>query len=147
MQINCQILRIIRHETTRSPLSSSAALFHNCNWHGVSRSTRCSVLRDMVEGWEAEPRPPLDKTHRLKRPEWAKESLDRFFSGVLWTDEMKITQWLWSKRPDGRAHGWISDGRRAPLWFRHQQGEGGVLVWKGSVKDELVGLFQVENGM
>lgn len=81
-------LRKIRHETTRNPLSSSAALFHNCNRHGVSRSTRCSVLGDMVEGWEAEPRPPLDKTHRLKHPELAKKSLDRFFKDFVdWWDE------------------------------------------------------------
>ncbi len=42
--------------------------------------------------------------------------------------------------PDGWAHGWITNGHRAPLWVRRQQGGGGVLVWATIIKDELVGL-------
>jgi len=40
--------------------------------------------------------------------------------------------------------GWISNGHRAPL---RQQGGGGVMVWAGIIKDELLGPFQVEDGL
>ncbi len=49
--------------------------------------------------------------------------------------------------PEGWARGWISNGRRAPLRIRHQQGGGGVLVWAGIIKDELVGPFWTEDGL
>ena len=55
---------------------------------------------------------------------------------------------------DGWARGWITNGHRAPLPVRHQQGGGGVLVlywqvlvWAAIIKDELVGPFQVEDGL
>ncbi|KAJ8374998.1 hypothetical protein SKAU_G00055780 [Synaphobranchus kaupii] len=48
---------------------------------------------------------------------------------------------------DGWARGWITNGRRAPLRVRHQQGGGGVLVWAAIIKDELVGPFRVEDGL
>ena len=48
-------------------------------------------------------------------------------------------------RPDGWACEWISNGHRAPLRVKRQQGGGGVLVWAGIIKDELVGPFQVED--
>ena len=72
-------LRRIRREATRNPLSSSAAIFHNGNLPGGSRSTRCSVLRDVAEVREAETRPPLNKKHKLKRQEWAKKYLKTDF--------------------------------------------------------------------
>lgn len=46
--------------------------------------------------------------------------------------------------PDGWARVWLSQGHRAPLRLRRQEGEGGV--WVGIIKDELVGPFWVENG-
>uniref|UniRef100_A0A3B4FRD4 Tc1-like transposase DDE domain-containing protein n=1 Tax=Pundamilia nyererei TaxID=303518 RepID=A0A3B4FRD4_9CICH len=49
--------------------------------------------------------------------------------------------------PDGWARGWIGKGQRAPVRLRRQQGGGGVLVWAGIIKDELVGPFQVEDGV
>ena len=49
--------------------------------------------------------------------------------------------------PDGWAGGWISNGHRAPLRLRRQQGGGGVLVWAGIIKNELVGPFRVEHGL
>ncbi|KAI3351297.1 hypothetical protein L3Q82_005846 [Scortum barcoo] len=48
---------------------------------------------------------------------------------------------------NGWARGWISNGHRAPLRLRRQQGGGGVLVWAGIIKDELVGPFRVEDGL
>ncbi|KAL4005186.1 hypothetical protein ACER0C_004899 [Sarotherodon galilaeus] len=38
-------------------------------------------------------------------------------------------------------------GQRAPVRLRRQQGGGGVLVWAGIIKDELVGPFRVEDGV
>ena len=49
--------------------------------------------------------------------------------------------------PDGWDPGWISNGHRAPLRVRRQQGGGGVLVLTGIIKDELVGPFRVEDGL
>lgn len=49
--------------------------------------------------------------------------------------------------PDVWARGWISNGHRAPLQLRQQQGGGGVLVWAGIIKGELVGPFWVEDGL
>ncbi|KAK7130479.1 hypothetical protein R3I93_019969 [Phoxinus phoxinus] len=48
---------------------------------------------------------------------------------------------------DGWARGWISNGHRAPLRLRRQQGGGGVMVWAGIIKDELVGPFRVQDGL
>ncbi|KAA8586919.1 hypothetical protein FQN60_000755, partial [Etheostoma spectabile] len=76
-------------------------------------------------------------------PDWAKKYLKTDFSKVLWTDEMRVTL----DGPDGWARGWISNGHRAPLRVRRQQGGGGVLVWAAIIKDELVGPFRVEDGL
>lgn len=133
----------IKRQTTRNPLSSSATVFQNCNLPGVFRSTRCQVLRDMAKVKKTETRPPLNKIHKLKRQDWAKKYLKTDFSKVLWTDEMKVTL----DGPNGWARGWISNGHRAPLWVRCQQGEGGVLVWAAIIEDEVVGPFRVEDGL
>ena len=139
-KLTAKDLRRNKREATRNPLSSSAAIFRNGNLPGVPRSTRCSVLRDMAKVREAGTRPPLNKTHKFKRQELAKKYLKADFSKVLWTDEMRATL-------DGWARGSISNGHRVPLRLRRQQGGGGVLVWAGIIKDELVGPFRVEDGL
>ncbi|KAI5088077.1 bloodthirsty [Silurus meridionalis] len=125
------------------PLATSLAIFQSCNITGVPKSTRCAILRDMAKVRKAESRPPLNKTHKLKRQDWAKKYLKTDFSKVLWTDEMRVSL----DGPDGWAHGWIGKGQRAPVRLRRQQGGGGVLVWAGIIKDELVGPFRVEDGV
>ncbi|CAJ0968398.1 unnamed protein product [Ranitomeya imitator] len=97
----------------------------------------------MAKVRKAEKRPPLNKKHKIKCQDWAKKYLKTDFSKVLWTDEMRVTL----DGPDGWARGWISKGQRAPLRLRRQQGGGGVLVWPGIFKDELVGPFRVEDGV
>ena len=45
----------------------------------------------MAEVRKAETRPPLNKTHKLKRQDWAKKYLKTDLSKILWTDEMRVT--------------------------------------------------------
>ncbi|XP_053323801.1 uncharacterized protein LOC128497662 [Spea bombifrons] len=81
----------------------------NCNLHAVSRSTRCSVLKDTVTVQKAETRPPLNV--KLKCKDWTKKYLKTDFTKLLWTNEMRVTL----DSPDGWARSWISNGHRAPL--------------------------------
>lgn len=101
--------KILEKNQTRSyqePLSSSAAIFHKYNLPRVSRSVRCSVLRDMVEGRKAETWPPLDKTHKSKCQEWAKKYL-RF---VNWSDESDSWWTRWTVPVVGSVTGWVETG-------------------------------------
>lgn len=50
-------------------------------------------------------------------------------------------------RPDGCARGWLTNGHRAPARGRCQQGGGDVVVWAAVINDELVGPFQVADGL
>lgn len=142
-KITAHELRKIKREVAKMPFATSSTIFQSCNVTGVSKSTRCAVLRDMAKVRKAEKRPPLNKNHKLKRQDWAKKYLKTDFSKVLWTDEMRVTL----DGPDGWARGWISKGQRAPIRLRRQQGGGGVLLWAGIIKNELVGPFRVEDGV
>lgn len=94
-------LRRFKWEAARNPLSSSATVFQNCNLPGVSRCTRCQVLRVK----KAETQPPLNKTHKLKCQDWSKKYLKTDLSKVLWTDKMRVTlDW-----PDRWARSWITN--------------------------------------
>ena len=81
-KLTAKDLRRIKREATRNPLSSSSVIFQNCDLPGVPRSTRCSVLRDMAKVRKAETRPPLNKTHKLKRLDWSRKYLKTDFSKV-----------------------------------------------------------------
>ncbi|KAJ1179529.1 hypothetical protein NDU88_004763 [Pleurodeles waltl] len=142
-KITAHELRKVKRAAATMPLATSLAIFQSCNITGVPKSTRCAILRDMAKVRKAERRPPLNKTHKLKRQDWANKYLKTDFSKVLWTDEMRVSL----DGPDGWARGWIGKGQRAPVRLRRQQGGGGVLVWAGIIKDELVGPFRVEDGV
>lgn len=45
------------------------------------------------------------------------------------------------------AHGWLTDGHRAPPGVRRQQGDAAVMVWAAISNDELVGPFLVADGL
>ncbi|KAI5609841.1 interferon-induced protein 44-like [Silurus asotus] len=142
-KITARELRKVKRAAAKMPLATSLAIFQSCNITGVPKSTRCAILRDMAKVRKAESRPPLNKTHKLKRQDWAKKYLKTDFSKVLWTDKRRVSL----DGPDGWARGWIGKGQRAPVRLRRQQGGGGVLVWAGIIKDELVGPFRVEDGV
>ena len=136
-------LRRIKREAARKPLATSRAIFQSCNMSEVPRSTRCSILRDLAKVRKAEKRPPLNKTHKTKRQDWAKKYLKTDFSKVFWSDEMRVSL----DGPDGWARGWITKGQQVPYRLRRQQGGGGILVWAGIIKDQLVGPFRVDDGV
>lgn len=54
--------------------------------------------------------------------------------------------WLLMVQIDGPVAG-SATGHRAPLRQRRQLGGGGVLMWAGIIKDELVGPFWVQDGL
>ncbi|KAI3358234.1 hypothetical protein L3Q82_003229 [Scortum barcoo] len=94
----------------------------------------------MAKVREAETRPPLNKTRKFKHHDWAKKYLKTDFSKVLWTDEMRVTL----DGPDGwpvAESAMMSTLTQTPARWRW------VLVWAGIIKDELVGPFQVEDGL
>lgn len=97
-------MRRIKYVTS-NPLSSTALIFQSCNFPGVPRSTRCSVLRDVARVRRAETRPPLIKT----RQDWGKKYPQTDFSKVLYIDEMTLNGL------DGWGHGRIINMHRAPL--------------------------------
>ncbi|KAJ1197141.1 hypothetical protein NDU88_001003 [Pleurodeles waltl] len=110
-KITAHELRKVKRAAATMPLATSLAIFQSCNITGVPKSTRCAILRDMAKVRKAERRPPLNKTHKLKRQDWAKKYLKTDFSKVLWTDEMRVSL----DGPDGWARGWIGKGQRAPV--------------------------------
>ena len=136
-------LRQVKRELTRNPLATSSAIFKACELTHLSRSTRCSILRDMGAVKKAQKRPPLNTKNQQKRLEWAQTYLKTDFSHVLWTDEMRVTL----DGPDGWARGWVMDGQQAPVRMRRQQGGGGVMVWAGIIGNEVVGPFRVAEGV
>lgn len=90
-KITAHELRKIKREAAKMPLATSLAIFQSCNVTGVSKSTRCAILRGMAKVRKAEKRPPLNKKHKIKRQDWAKKYLKTDFSRVLWSDEMRVT--------------------------------------------------------
>uniref|UniRef100_A0A3P9ASB2 ST8 alpha-N-acetyl-neuraminide alpha-2,8-sialyltransferase 6 n=1 Tax=Maylandia zebra TaxID=106582 RepID=A0A3P9ASB2_9CICH len=78
-KITAHELRKVKRAAAKMPLATSLAIFQSCNITGVPKSTRCAILRDMAKVRKAERRPPLNKTHKLKRQDWAKKYLKTDF--------------------------------------------------------------------
>ncbi|KAJ0001021.1 hypothetical protein NQD34_006041 [Periophthalmus magnuspinnatus] len=119
-----QELRKIKREAATMLFATSSAIFQSSNVTGVSKSTRCSILRDMAKVRKAEKRPPLNKRHKIKPQDWAKKYLKK----VLWSDEMRVSL----DGPDGWARGWISKGQKAPLLASKVEG-----YWYGLVSSKM----------
>lgn len=132
-KITARELRKVKRAAAKMPLATSLAIFQSCNITGVPKSTRCAILRDMAKVRKAESRPPLNKTHKLKRQDWAKKYLKTDFSKVLWTDEMRV-------RMDGPVAGLVK-GRE--LQSDSDASKVEVEYWFGLVssKMSLWGLF------
>lgn len=117
-KITAHELRKVKRAAAKMPLATSFAIFQSCNITGVPKSTRCAILRDMAKVRKTEKRPPLNKTHKLKRQDWAKKYLKTDFSKVLWTDEMRVSL-------DGPVAGSVkgrelqsdSDASKVKYWF------------------------------
>lgn len=82
-KITARELRKVKRAAAKMPLATSLAIFQSCNITGVPKSTRCAILRDMAKVRKAESRPPLNKTHKLKRQDWAKKYLKTDFLGFM----------------------------------------------------------------
>ena len=82
-KINAHDLQKIKCEASKQPFASSSAIFQSCNIPGVSKSTRCAILRDIAKVRKAERRPPLSKKHKIEHQDWAKKYLKANFSKVL----------------------------------------------------------------
>lgn len=141
--LSSRALSRIKREVAKRPLATSKTIFEAVGLDNVPRSTRCRTLRRVAKVQKAKTRPPLKKIHREKRMEWAKQYLKADFSKVIFTDECRANL----DGPDGWASGWISSGHAAPSRLRRQQGGGGVMFWAAIVDDELVGPFQVQDGV
>ncbi|XP_069583295.1 D-beta-hydroxybutyrate dehydrogenase, mitochondrial-like isoform X2 [Ranitomeya imitator] len=53
-KITAHELRKIKREAAKMPFTTSFAIFQSCNVTGVTKSTRCAILRDMAEVRKAE---------------------------------------------------------------------------------------------
>lgn len=133
----------VKREMSRNPALSSAEIFRAAGLTNVPKSTRCRILRGLGQMKKMKTRPPINQKHRQKRLDWAKKYLKADFSKVLWTDEMRATL----DGPDGWARGWVLDGREVPVRIKRQQGGGGVMIWAGIIKNELIGPFRVQDGV
>ena len=56
---------------------------------------------------------------------------------AVFTDETRATL----DGPDGWGKGWVANGQERHCRFRRQQGGGGMMIWTGIVRDELIGFF------
>ena len=54
---------------------------------------------------------------------------------ALFTNESRATL----DGPDGWEKGWVINGDEAPVRRRHEQEEGGDIIWAGVIGNELIG--------
>ena len=135
--------RKLKQIITKHPLLSSAEVFDKAGISGVKRDKRCRILQTMSTVKKSVGRPPLNKTHKQKRLDWARENLKTDFSKVIFTDESRVTL----DGPDGWSKGWVLCDKEAPPRLRRQQGGGGIMIWAGIVDDKVIGPFKVDEGV
>ena len=59
---------------------------------------------------------------------------------VLFTDKLRPTL----DGPNGWSRGWVIRGDQCPTRIGRQEGGGGVMLWAGIVRNELVGPVRVQ---
>ena len=142
-KISAKQMRRVKTAATKMPLNSSKQVFEAAGASGVSRTSRCRMLKRLASVLKPVIRPPLNQAHKQKRLQWAQDYMKTNFQTVLFTDECRATL----DGPDGWSSGWLVNGHHVPTRLRRQQGGGGVMFWAGIMGRELVGPFRVPDGV
>lgn len=142
-KLTARDLSALKREMSKQPLCSSSKIFSAVGLGHTPKTTRNRVLKSIGKVKKAQRRPPLNQRNKDRRLAWCKKYMKLDFGTVIWTDEMRATL----DGPDGWARGWIAEGFDVPSRFRRQQGGGGVMIWAGIIKNELIGPFRVAEGV
>ena len=113
-----------KRSLSANPHSTSKAVFDHAGFTGISKRTRNRILKRMSDQRAPTKCPPLSDINCQKRLAWATKYLKTDFRNVLWTDETRATL----DGPDGWTKGWLLKGASPRLWYKRQQGGGGVMI-------------------
>ena len=109
----------------------------------MNRTTQCQILSTCSSTKESPSKSPLTKIYKEKRRAWSVQYLKQDFNLVLFTEKIQATL----DGPDGWSREWVAHGRAAPTRFKRQQGGDGAIIWAGSIGNELVGPFKVQDSV
>lgn len=136
-------IRKLKFSLAKHPLYSSKQIFAAAGIKGISKSSRCTILKKLARVAKASREPPLSSKNKVKRMNWGRRYMKTDFSKTIFTDECRATL----DGPDGWRRGWVLDTMEVPVIMRRQQGGGGVMFWAAIVDNRLVGPFKVESNV
>ena len=136
-------MRKVKFVAARHPYLTSGEIFQRAGIAGVSRTTRCKLLRGLADVRAKLKRPLLTKKHKEARVVWAKKYLKQDFQSVIWTDECRATL----DGPDAWRRGWLLKGHKPRVQVKRQAGGGGVMFWSAICGDKLIGPVRVPEGV
>ncbi|CAJ0927840.1 unnamed protein product [Ranitomeya imitator] len=142
-KVSARQIHGIKRAAAKIPLQSSKQLFEAAGASGVPRTSRCRILQRLAVVHKPNIQPPLNSVHKQKWLKWAQTYMNTNFQIVLFTDECQATLY----GPDGWSSGWLVDCHHVPIRLRHQQGGGGVTFWARIMRKQLVGRFNVPEGI